>query len=125
MLLGERLLTVVLLQRQFFRSSAHSLEVPMHSDSSLHWKDVLLQALDESDRERLHRLVREAEVAIFHRREELGDSVEAREELSTMAVATEAYLGHLVNTMTDTSAESHRATALMMAATLVMAAGFF
>lgn len=62
----------------------------MHSDSSLHWKDVLLQALDESDRERLHRLVREAEVAIFHRREELGDSVEAREELSTMAVTTEA-----------------------------------
>jgi hypothetical protein len=62
----------------------------MHRDSSLHWKDVLLQALDESDREKLHRLVREAEVAIFLRREELGDSVEAREELSTMAVATEA-----------------------------------
>ena len=62
----------------------------MHSDSSLHWKDVLLQALDESDREKLHRLVREAEVAIYLRREELGDSVEACEELSTMAVATEA-----------------------------------
>jgi hypothetical protein len=63
----------------------------MHSDSSLHWKDILLQALDESDdRERLHRLVREAEVAIFLRREELGNAVEAREELSTMAVATEA-----------------------------------
>ena len=81
---------VVLLQRQIFRSSPRSLEVPMHSDSSLHWKDVLLQALDESDRERLHRLVREAEVAIFLRREELGDSLEAREELGTMAVATEA-----------------------------------
>jgi putative Ca2+/H+ antiporter (TMEM165/GDT1 family) len=35
------------------------------------------------------------------------------------------YLGHLVNTMTDTFAESHRATALMMAAILVMAAGVF
>jgi uncharacterized membrane protein HdeD (DUF308 family) len=34
------------------------------------------------------------------------------------------YLGHLVNTMTATFAESHRATALMMAAILVMA-GFF
>jgi hypothetical protein len=62
----------------------------MHSDSSLHWKGVLLQALDESDRERLYRLVREAEMAISLRREELGDCVEAREELSTMAVATEA-----------------------------------
>jgi hypothetical protein len=35
------------------------------------------------------------------------------------------YLGHWVNTMTDTLAESHRATALMTAAILVMAAGFF
>jgi hypothetical protein len=35
------------------------------------------------------------------------------------------YLGHLVNTMTDTFAESHRATALMTAAIFVMAAGFF
>jgi putative Ca2+/H+ antiporter (TMEM165/GDT1 family) len=35
------------------------------------------------------------------------------------------YLGHLDNTMTDIFAESHRATALMMAAILVMAAGVF
>lgn len=35
------------------------------------------------------------------------------------------YLGHLVNTMTDTFADTHRATALMMAAILVMAAGVF
>jgi hypothetical protein len=49
-----------------------------------------MQALEESDREKLHRLVREAQVAIFLRREELGDSAEDREELSTMAVATEA-----------------------------------
>jgi hypothetical protein len=35
------------------------------------------------------------------------------------------YLGHLVNTMTDAFAENLRATALMMAAILVMAAGFF
>lgn len=35
------------------------------------------------------------------------------------------YLGHLVNTMTDTFAESHKATALMMVAMLVMGAAFF
>jgi hypothetical protein len=54
------------------------------------WKEVFQQALDETDREKLNRLVRETEVAIFLRREELGDSAEAREELSTMSVATEA-----------------------------------
>jgi hypothetical protein len=32
------------------------------------------------------------------------------------------YLGHLVNTMTDTFAESHRANAVMMAAILILAA---
>jgi hypothetical protein len=35
------------------------------------------------------------------------------------------YLGHLVNTMTDAFAENLRATALMMAAILVMAAATF
>jgi hypothetical protein len=35
------------------------------------------------------------------------------------------YFGNLVNTMTDTFAESHRATALIMAATLVVAAVVF
>jgi putative Ca2+/H+ antiporter (TMEM165/GDT1 family) len=35
------------------------------------------------------------------------------------------YLGHLVNTMTDTFADTHRATALMMAAIFVLAAGVF
>jgi hypothetical protein len=54
------------------------------------WKEIFTHALNESDQEKLHRLVQEAEVAIFLRREALGDSAEAREELSTMAVAIEA-----------------------------------
>ncbi|HWO31883.1 MAG TPA: hypothetical protein VNO32_24065 [Candidatus Acidoferrum sp.] len=57
---------------------------------SLHWKEIFMQAMNESDRENLHRLVREAEVAIFLRRAELGNSDEARDESSTMAVAIEA-----------------------------------
>jgi hypothetical protein len=62
----------------------------MRGDSSLHWKDILIQALEESDRQKLRRLVPEAEAAIFLRRKQLGNSVDAREELSTMAVAIEA-----------------------------------
>ena len=62
----------------------------MSGDSSLHWKKIFLQAIDESDREKLRQLVPKAEAAIFIRREELGNSVEAREELSTMAVAIAA-----------------------------------
>ena len=62
----------------------------MRTDSSLHWKEIFLQAMDESDRAKLRRLVPKAEAAIFLRRKQLGNSVEAREELSTMAVAIEA-----------------------------------
>jgi hypothetical protein len=35
----------------------------MPSDSSLHWKDVLIQALEESDREKLRQLVPKAEAS--------------------------------------------------------------
>jgi hypothetical protein len=62
----------------------------MSGDNSLHWKDIFLQAMEESDKENLHRLVRAAELAIFLRREQLVDSAEFQEELSTMAVAIEA-----------------------------------
>jgi hypothetical protein len=62
----------------------------MQTGSSLHWKEIFMQAMNESDGEKLHRLVGEAEAAIFLRREQLGDSAEDREELSTMAVATAA-----------------------------------
>jgi hypothetical protein len=62
----------------------------MSLNSSVHWKDIFTKAATETDKEKLDRLVREAEMAIFRRREELGDSTEAREELSTIAVATEA-----------------------------------
>jgi hypothetical protein len=62
----------------------------MRTDSSLHWKEIFTQAMNESDREQLRRLVPKAEAAIFLRRAELEDSAENREELSTIAVAIEA-----------------------------------
>jgi hypothetical protein len=62
----------------------------MSGDSPLHWKEICMQALEESDREKLRRFVPEAELAVFLRRRKLGNSAEAREELSTMAVVIEA-----------------------------------
>jgi hypothetical protein len=71
----------------------------------LPWKEVVLKALKESDREKLHRLVREAEVAIFLRRDKLGNSVERREELSSMAVATEALRAIRIHKLGETMPE--------------------
>ena len=62
----------------------------MRMDRPLHWMEICMRALGESDPEKLRRLVAEAELAIILRREELGTSAEAREELSTMAVVAEA-----------------------------------
>jgi hypothetical protein len=54
------------------------------------WKEIFLQALDETDPERLARLVPAAELAIFKRQQELSDNPHNSEELSTMCVAFEA-----------------------------------
>lgn len=62
----------------------------MRGGSSLHWKETCMQALEESDREKLRRLVPKAELAILLRRKELGNSADSNEELSTMAVVAEA-----------------------------------
>lgn len=54
------------------------------------WKEILLKTLDETDPEKLARLVPEADLAMFKRRQELSDSPQDSEELSTMSVASEA-----------------------------------
>jgi hypothetical protein len=54
------------------------------------WKEVFLKILDEKDPEKLARLVPEADLAMFKRRQELSDSPQNSEELSTMSVASEA-----------------------------------
>jgi len=54
------------------------------------WKEIFLKALDESDRDKAAKLVHEADLAIYKRQRELGDSPLHREELSTMSVAAEA-----------------------------------
>jgi hypothetical protein len=67
-----------------------SLGDPLSDLKFVSWKEILLKTLDETDPEKLARLVPEAELAMFKRRQELDDSPENSEELSTMPVASEA-----------------------------------
>jgi hypothetical protein len=54
------------------------------------WREILLKALDETDPKKLAQLVPEAELAMFKRQQELNDSPQHGEELSTMPIAAEA-----------------------------------
>jgi hypothetical protein len=54
------------------------------------WKEVFLKAMDEKDRNRAAELLHQADQAIFHRQQELGNSSLHGEELSAIAVAIEA-----------------------------------
>jgi len=54
------------------------------------WGEIFLKTMDETDPEKLARLVPEAESAIFKRRQELNNCPQHSEELSTMCVAFEA-----------------------------------
>ena len=54
------------------------------------WKEIFERALYESDPAKAAQLIHEADVAIYHRRQQLRDSAEHREELSAMSVAMEA-----------------------------------
>ena len=54
------------------------------------WKEIFLKTLDETGPEKLAQLVPEAELAMFKRRQQLNESHQHREELSTMPIAAEA-----------------------------------
>ena len=54
------------------------------------WKEIFLKALEETDSEKLARLVPTAELAIFKRQQELCDNPPNSEELSALCVASEA-----------------------------------
>jgi hypothetical protein len=57
---------------------------------SVSWKEIFLKAVDESDPNKLARLVPEAELAIFKRQQELYKCPQHSEELSAMCAASEA-----------------------------------
>jgi hypothetical protein len=54
------------------------------------WKEIFQKAVDESDREKQSFLVQQADLAIFHRQQQLYNCAQHREELNAMNVATEA-----------------------------------
>ena len=61
--------------------------------SDLHfvsWKEVFIKAIEEKDSDKAAQLLHEADLAIFCREQELGNSPQHREELSAIAVAIEA-----------------------------------
>jgi hypothetical protein len=54
------------------------------------WQEAFIKAVDEPDRETLARLIHDAELAIFLRRQQMGDPAEYREEVRAMDVSTQA-----------------------------------
>jgi hypothetical protein len=54
------------------------------------WKEIFQKAVAETDREKQAQLVQQADLAIFHRQQQLYNCLQHREELNAMNVATEA-----------------------------------
>jgi|HubBroStandDraft_6_1064221.scaffolds.fasta_scaffold1886391_1 hypothetical protein len=52
------------------------------------WQEAFIKAVDEPDREKLVRLIREAEMAIVQRRQQLENPSNYRNELRAMKLAT-------------------------------------
>ena len=52
------------------------------------WQEAFIKAVDEPDREILARLIREAELAIVLRRQQLENPADYRDELRAMKLAT-------------------------------------
>lgn len=65
-------------------------EVSVNDIKLAFWKEIFLKTMEEKDREKLARLVSEAELAIFQRQQKLYNCPRHREELSAMCVASEA-----------------------------------
>jgi hypothetical protein len=62
------------------------------SEQTPSWKQPFLQALEESDNQKLGELVSASELAMFRRRQELRNSSDHHEERSEMNVAELALL---------------------------------
>jgi hypothetical protein len=54
------------------------------------WKEIFQKAIGETDRDKRAQLVQQADLAIFHRQQQLYNCDRYREELSAMNAATEA-----------------------------------
>jgi hypothetical protein len=54
------------------------------------WQEAFIRAVDETDRETLARLIREAEIAICLRRLQLENPAKYHDEVRAMDIATQA-----------------------------------
>lgn len=54
------------------------------------WKEIFQKVIEETDRDKRAQLVQQADLAIFHRQQQLYNCDRYREELSAMNAATEA-----------------------------------
>jgi hypothetical protein len=54
------------------------------------WKEIFQKAIEETDRDKQAQLVQQADLAIFHRQQQLFNCERHREELSALNAATEA-----------------------------------
>jgi hypothetical protein len=54
------------------------------------WKEIFQKAMEETDRDKQAQLVRQADLAIFHRHQKLYSCIQHREELTALNAATEA-----------------------------------
>jgi hypothetical protein len=52
------------------------------------WQEAFIKAVDEPDRETLAQLIREAELAMVQRRQQLENPADYRDELRAMKLAT-------------------------------------
>jgi len=60
----------------------------MHDLRPVLWQEAFIKAVDEPDRETLAQLIREAEFAIFFRRQQLENPADYRDEVRAMNLAT-------------------------------------
>jgi hypothetical protein len=66
------------------------LEARMSELKFVSWKEIFQKAIEETDRDKRAQLVQQADLAIFHRQQQLYNCDRYREELSAMNAATEA-----------------------------------
>jgi hypothetical protein len=64
-------------------------EAPMSELKFVPWKEIFQKAIEETDYDKRAQLVQQADLAIFHRQQQLYNCDRYREELSAMKAATE------------------------------------
>jgi len=65
-------------------------EAPISELKFVSWKEVFHKAIGETDHDQRAQLVQQADLAIFHRQQQLFSCDRHREELSALNAATEA-----------------------------------